>query len=141
MRESGLWSTIKRNLDCGSPALHMTRIENSAGDGTPDVELCYLGRCAWVELKHLEAFPVRPGTVVKITHYTDEQRLWLKQRGGAGGRAWLFIQVGKEYYIFDWEEAQKVGVSMTAADWKFRCYQRWVGRFDWSEWLEIVTTR
>jgi len=142
MRESGLWGTMKRNL--GSvKGLHMVRLENSAGNGTPDVNGCYRGQDFWAELKYLAEFPVRPSTVVRIPHFTDEQRLWLKSRGEAGGLAWLFVQVGREYLLFDHVNAQEIGVPLGYGSVEFReaATARWVGRCDWGELLNIISGR
>lgn len=128
---------MKNNLS-RVPGLHYERIENQVGIGTPDLNLCYQGAEAWVELKRLDAFPKRAATPVRINHFTVEQKLWLRRRGEAGGRAWLFVQVGQEYFLFDWGEAQCV-CSYTQAEWRENYRASWKGRCNWSEWLRVVT--
>lgn len=90
-----------------------------------------------MELKHLLEMPKKEDTVVRIPHYTDEQRLWLRSRGESGGYAWLFVQVGRSYFLFDWREAQQVGTELTRIDWLMN-KTRWTGRVDWKEWLSKV---
>lgn len=110
MRESTLWAAVKRNWG-GVQGLRMMRVENACGVGTPDVCLGYRGRCYWVELKQLrEGFPVRPTTSVRITHFTGEQRGWIKEWGThAGVPVFLLVQVvGEGYYLFDHMAAQLV---------------------------------
>lgn len=141
---SCLWASLKRGVG-GTPGLHMERIENgSVNKGTPDVELCLRGRCAWVELKYLEGAPKKPSTPVRIPHFTAEQKLWLRKRGICGGLAWLFVQVGganpqdTEYFLFDHEAAQVV-TELTIAEWRTWANWHWVDKCDWTVWLNLVT--
>jgi len=104
---SSLWQTFKRNYGKDG---HWVRVENSAGIGTPDVN----GRVAggvdwWIELKHSHAWPKRPGTAVRLDHFTVEQKQWLVDRGNAGGNAGVLWQVGREYLFFDWRAAPYLG--------------------------------
>lgn len=137
MIESGFWNTIKRNIG-GTPGLHIQRVENGLSNpGTPDVELCLRGRTAWVELKLIKSFPARPSTPVKIKHFTEEQKTWLRLRGMSGGKAWLFVQVqGVGYFLFDWKTAQLVG-EMTQVDW-WRSATWWKGSCDWTSFLKKI---
>ena len=57
---------VLRSLDAIS-------VENPAYPGTPDVNFVE----GWVELKWIRAWPAREKTVVKIDHYTQQQRVWL----------------------------------------------------------------
>lgn len=72
-------------------------VENPAYPGTPDVN-CTLG---WIELKQLEGWPVRATTAVRIPHFTQQQRVWLKRRWRQGGSAWLLLQIGQHWMLFD----------------------------------------
>lgn len=86
--------------------LHPVRIENALfTPGLPDVSIS-LG---FVELKALKSYPKRPETPVRIEHYTDDQRKWLRKRYEAGGGAWLALRVRTDWYIFNALKAQKVG--------------------------------
>lgn len=70
-------------------------VENPAHPGTPDVN-CTLG---WIELKQHDKWPVRAETPLRVPHFTQQQRVWLKRRWKAGGGAWLLIQVGQDWLL------------------------------------------
>jgi hypothetical protein len=71
-------------------------VENPAYPGTPDVN--YVG--GWIELKSLDKWPKRKSTIVKIHHFKNEQRIWLRRRQKKGGRVHLLLSVGKEWLLF-----------------------------------------
>lgn len=71
-RESVMWSKIRGMLSRLDPV----RIENKIGSGTPDVNSV----AGWIELKCLPAWPKREDTVVRLPHFTQEQRTWLRRR-------------------------------------------------------------
>lgn len=79
-------------------------VENPVYPGTPDVN-CILG---WIELKWLRSWPVREDTPVKLDHFTRQQRVWLAKRWHRGGSAWLLLQCGTEWLLFDGATAAKV---------------------------------
>lgn len=76
-------------------------VENATNPGCPDVE-CLRG---WIELKYAPAWPKRADTPVRIDHYTQQQRNFLRRRWNAGGGAWLLFRVGSrgkvENILFD----------------------------------------
>ncbi len=84
-------------------------IENliSQEAGMPDVE--YVG--GWAELKWIatDKWPKRAKTVVRIEHYSDEQRAWLLRRWNFGEACWLVLQSGQEWFFWDAVKAQAVG--------------------------------
>lgn len=137
MRESGLWKTMRRNLPDVPGAFHMVRIEDSAGVGTPDVNLCCRGVEAWVELKHRDEYPAREGTPITLPHFTQQQKDWLRARGEAGGGAWLVVQVERDYYLFDWRGAQKIE-QYPRALWVATAWKYWPGRCDWCAMLHVI---
>lgn len=137
MRESSLWGTMSTNLR-KVRGTRVKRIENSCDSGTPDVYLRSLHGAAWVELKHLKEFPVRPTTPIRIPHFTDQQRLWLREEGLLGGNAWLFVQVAKSYFLFDWQAAQHI-VDWTRIQWLAHATRWWEGKCDWQELVELTT--
>jgi hypothetical protein len=96
--EAALWTTLRRGL---SPYGVLARVENALGSGTPDVAYCLNGHAGWLELKRLVAWPVRPGTPLRVPHLTAEQVLWLEAWVKARGAAWCLLQVGGTYMLLD----------------------------------------
>jgi hypothetical protein len=95
---------------------HAVAVDNEACHrGTPDVSYCGAYRfaaspCAadkvegWTELKQLPKWP-KLGEVVKISHFTPQQRIWLRQRWEVGGASSLLLRVGSsrktEWLLFE----------------------------------------
>lgn len=77
--------------------LNAIPVENPAQPGTPDVNYVE----GWIELKKLNAWPRDGEAVVRVEHFTPQQRNWLKLRRMRGGRAWLLLQVKDEWLLFD----------------------------------------
>ena len=97
-RESALWARIRGTaipeLLWKKHAVDLQRLENSVGQGHPDVEGCIDGAQIWIELKS-EDRPVRPTTAVK-PKTRPSQSIWHKERTKAGSRIhWVLLQVGE----------------------------------------------
>lgn len=90
MSEHSMWGRVRRALK----GLDPVRVENRVELGTPDVN--YIE--GWVELKIATA-PKRGG-ILKIEHYTMEQRTWAIRRTHHGGRVFLLLKVGNEWLLF-----------------------------------------
>ncbi|MEE8608976.1 MAG: hypothetical protein V3S55_15335 [Nitrospiraceae bacterium] len=90
--ESNLWSWLNKVKPLFRELLHMTRIENSAGLGTPDTEGCLSGRQFWIELKCCKR-PRNPDTKLEIK-FRIAQPPWHRRRLAAGGRMYTLVQVG-----------------------------------------------
>ncbi len=85
--------------------LDAVAVENPAYPGTPDVN--YIG--GWIELKYMRVWTHGAG-VVKIHHFTPQQRAWLHRRWRKGGAVWLLLKVGTQWLLFDGATAAtKVG--------------------------------
>lgn len=90
MSESGaLWGTLSKLLIPIRPRVHAQRFTDRLTKGIPDTNLCWKGIEAWVELKY--------GSDAELS---SEQRLWLRTRRAAGGRAFVLWQLDKEYYLW-----------------------------------------
>lgn len=88
--------------------LDPVRVENPIHPGTPDVNLAD-GR--WVELKCIPRWPRRASTVVRIDHFTPQQRVWLFRRWHfAPGSTLLLLEVQseKQWLLFDGDVAARV---------------------------------
>ncbi|MEE8389916.1 MAG: hypothetical protein V3S14_03845 [Anaerolineae bacterium] len=97
MSEGGQRARVVRALR----ELDAVPIENPIGPGTPDVN--YID--GWIELKWLRSWPKRRDTIVRLPHFTQRQKRWLRRRHRRGGDAWLLLQVGKEWLLFTGEVA------------------------------------
>lgn len=107
-RESNLWNRLRRNMRdlWGAPQRH----EDSITAGIADVSFACGGRHHWMELKYLDEWPKRATTVVRVEHFTNEQRSWLRAKGEAAGDTWMLLQVEDELLLFDWQAAvERVG--------------------------------
>lgn len=119
------------------PSLDPVPLENvlggDTGPGTPDVEL--IG--AYCELKYDRKWPVRASTIVRIPHYTQEQRAWLLRRWNAGEPTYLVYQVnGVEWLIWKAPEAQAVG-TLTRQQMYDTCYRRFTKKPTVDEMTEV----
>lgn len=90
-----------------APMGRMVRVESPLEPGLPDLAWCLrLGLSeavsGWMELKHLPAWPSRPGTPVRLPHEDRLrlQALWASRWEAAGGRSPLLLQVGRDYLLF-----------------------------------------
>jgi len=120
--ENALWQALKKRMDAGKA--HAVRIEDKLAKGTPDVDYCAWGgeAAGWIELKHLDAFPVYHSTSVWLPHYTKEQAIWAFKRDRAGGNSWLLARVGKEVYLFPGSMARTVQKGLNQEDFIAAAY-------------------
>lgn len=112
-RESLMWKKLRPILIAAK--LDPVRVENPIYPGTPDVNLSD-GR--WIEMKCLAAFP-RPGCLLRIPHFTPQQRVWLYRRWKyAPGSTLLLLEVCAEqqWLLFDGNVAAKVVGRATTAE-------------------------
>lgn len=110
MNEAQYWGKVVGPALRSVPNSHVARIENAAAVGTPDVHACVWQTDFWLELKSVVWPPKKPGSVLRLPHYTREQRLWIRNRGKAGGRVYLLLRViypTTEHMLFNWPEAVK----------------------------------
>jgi len=107
MNEATLRNYIRKGLH--AKGVLTTHHEDALNAGVPDLSYSGGGVHGWIELKWLEAWPKRTDTIVRIAHYTKEQKHFLLSRGRAGGRCWLLLRVGREHLLFNYEQAQTVG--------------------------------
>lgn len=77
------------------------RVENTAHPGFPDIS--YID--GLLENKWVREWPVNPHTPVHVAHFTPQQRITLRRRWRMGGRAYLLLQVGPDWLLFNGEQA------------------------------------
>ena len=91
-KEKNLWKWLSKASLVFKRALHLRRMENEVGSGTPDTNGCLTMADFWIELKTTNR-PARATT--KITHSIQPgQAPWHRGRRAAGGRSFVLIQVG-----------------------------------------------
>jgi len=129
--ENSLWAKLRKNM---IPKYwdEATRHEDKLQRGIADVSFCQAGHHGWMELKHVDLWPVRETTVVRIPHYHDDQRRFLFDKGHSAGNTWLFIQVDRDYMLFDWRAAQAVG-DVTETSLEGFATFTWRGKLDYLE--------
>ena len=96
--ERALWGTMRRTL---APFGRLVRVESPITPGIPDVYYCLRGVSGWVELKEHDAWPVRPGTPLRLRHLRLDQVVWLEGERAAGGSAFMLLQIGRDYLLLD----------------------------------------
>jgi hypothetical protein len=132
--ESSLWKMMKKSL--AGPGRDLVRVENPIAPGTPDVNYSINGTDGWVELKEIDRWPKRPGTPVRIPHYTPQQRLWIRRRVLAGGRAFVLLRVNESmtYLLLPGAWAWKNLGKVPREELERAACCRWRGEFD-AEWM------
>jgi hypothetical protein len=104
--EQRLYDWLARKI---APVAMLERVENRVKKDTPDLYLSTTHGQAlrprplqgWIELKSLDAFPVRATTAVRLPNWTNGQRYWALRHRSSGGWTWLVVQVGQEVFVFD----------------------------------------
>lgn len=137
MSESAFWNTLRDGMKGKWLA---QRHEDAFSEGIPDVSFDMPGirGSGWIELKYLETFPKREKTIVRIPHYTNMQRLWIKYHGRINCRTFLFVQVGREYFLFDWHTASDyVGRSYRQLDFRAEAFY-WKNHIDFDKLKKIL---
>ena len=98
MSEAQFWRTLKKRLPSSA---HFERIENLVAIGTPDVNFCWDGIEGWIELKFVPKWPKYKGKIITKKLWKPEQRIWALKRIRSGGKSFLFIQIEKDYLLFN----------------------------------------
>lgn len=133
MSEADLWKYLRDGMGA---TWESQRHEDKLSTGIPDVS--YSTTChGWIELKFVATPPKRPGTPLRIPHYTAEQRNWLERHGKRGGRCFLLLQVEREYLLFNWSGAQSVG-RVALDELRTVAVARWSGRIDFHSLRQIL---
>jgi len=113
------------------PYWRAKRIENPVGAGTPDVYFTTLvGSMGWMELKSIPSWPKKENTLLKIRHFSPEQRLFMKLHGRAGANVWMFLRVHDEHFLLWWGAALKIG-TLTADEIRSNARGRWGKQLDY----------
>lgn len=126
--EAALWQALKKRFD--GAGIHAVRIEDMLAAGTPDVNYCGPGGAGWIELKHVDEWPKRTSTGVRIG-LTAEQGLWLHKRARAGGRADVLVRIDGEVFLIAGVNARSFIINPPTRE-------RFVSRCGCVGWVEIM---
>jgi len=102
MSESGMRGNFVKFLK--GLGLDAVAVENPIFPGTPDVNYLH----GWVELKWIRSWPKNPETPVRLKRYTNSQKLWIRRRTLAGGKAFLLVQCKREWFLFKHPETMEI---------------------------------
>lgn len=115
--------------------LHAFCVENRVGAGTPDVNYTE----GWIELKWMRSWPKRGTTIVKIEHYTKQQKIFAVKRRRAGGNCWLLLQVKQQWLLFDGAVAAIILNKKTAKELFHHAYKVWPHGLKDQELIECIS--
>lgn len=139
MSEANLWKRMREGVQ---PFCFIQRIENSAGEGVPDVWLCskITGEGAWIELKARIIAPVRANTPIFTGSYglRPAQVAWVYSRASAGAAIFVLGQCGEEVWLVHGRYARDLA-GMTRVD--LDLVADWSGsarRTDWAGMIAAV---
>lgn len=92
--------------------LHGVRIENALSEGLPDINFCM----GWIESKVAKR-PKRDTTVVRVDHFTGEQRAFAVRRRSLGGAVFVALNIDGDFALLDGlEAAEHLGIDWTWGD-------------------------
>lgn len=95
--EQRLWDRTRRNI---SARVHVVRVENAVGEGTPDSIAIVRGCVTWMEHK-VGYWPQREGSRIRWSYKLQPgQCNWHKDWARQGGRT--IILIGIERQLFVW---------------------------------------
>lgn len=102
MTENDWWDSLQPKL---RPFGRFVRVENPADPGTPDVYWSLplpvvRNTSGWMELKYLDAPPVRDDTPIIVPTLTLDQVTWAEAEETVGGRSYLLLRMGKGMWMF-----------------------------------------
>lgn len=115
--ERNFFEQLRRNLPKYGYKLDLQRIENTASNGTPDVNYCIGGVEGWAELKAWER--IRLTGRFTVPKLREEQGAWLTKRASVGGRAYLLCRINKDVALFDGRLVPHLFNKDLHADWVF----------------------
>lgn len=82
--------------------LNCKRIENQVGDGMSDfVVQSHYGFDIWLEMKAIDALPVRDSTCPLKGEFKKGQLAFLKEKISWGGHGFVCLRVGTDWWLFD----------------------------------------
>lgn len=130
MSEQSMWNRVRTALR----GLDPVRIENTCELGTPDVNYVE----GFVELKQVKRYPKRGG-VIRVKHYTEDQKTWAIRRHHAGGRVFLFLKISNEWLLFKGHIAAEKLNKSTIEELREAACGRWLIKLNDPELRKLLT--
>lgn len=137
MSETTFRNYLRKKLD---PYWVATSHEDCANDGIPDISYAMLRRDGWIELKILNFWPRKNG-VVRLDHFTTQQKDFLIERGGQGsGHCYMFLKIEEtsEYLLFHWTVIKKLEMA-TREEFLALATATWQPGINQIELIKILT--
>ena len=104
--EQRLWDRLRK---AAAGKLHTERIENLVGVGRPDVDTLVDGNFVPIELKQVDAWPVRSNTkVLGRDGLSQVQKNWHLNWQNWGGMSMIVVGVGEDVFAFSGERADEL---------------------------------
>lgn len=140
MSEANLWKRMREGV---KPLCFTQRIENSAGEGVPDIILHKRldGDCAFVELKYRPEIPAKKPTPIFKGKYglrRPDQVAWNYERAGSGAKVWVLGQCDNELWLVHGRFSRELD-TFSRELLGLRC--SWKGsarRTDWGGMLQVI---
>lgn len=121
---------MRQRVTRGLRDLNAIAVENPVLPGTPDVN--YIE--GWIELKWLRTWP-QQGGIVRIPHFTPQQKVWHYKRRRAGGQSWFLLQCKREWLLLDGAVAAMVVNKATRDELITASARHWNGMM-WDELIQ-----
>lgn len=139
MSEANAWAGLRKHLVLNSEDF-VLRVENSAYPGTPDVWWVMGGQSGWIELKWLPSWPKRPSTVVRVDHFTPQQRVCLSLLRRARAQAHVVAKIEDDWLLFSGEAAAEFLGRLPREKLLEKTIKVWNGRLDTQELRRCLKT-
>lgn len=120
----------------------LQRLEVTSGVGVPDCMYAMeeLPGAGFIEVKRLKEWPKRESTIVRLKHFSHEQKSWMALYGPFIKRVFLLIQISRTYLLFPWTAVKRIG-EMNRTDLMRLADESgglWVNRIDYAKMKEIL---
>jgi hypothetical protein len=134
-REGALRQSVVEALE----PLGAIAVENPVLPGTPDVNYVE----GWIELKCIERWPARHQTIVRVDHFTPQQRVFHVRRTRAGGETWLLLEAceDRDYLLLQGATAAKMIGRATRRELTLAATATWHGKADCRAGLLQILSR
>jgi len=107
--EQNLADAVKKNLK--PRGLLIQRLEDVSASGLPDA--AYWGKgmdgAGFIEFKQEREWPKRHSTVIRLKHFTPQQKAWMQMNGPYIKKVFLLLRISTTFMLFPWTTIKNVG--------------------------------